>query len=84
MSDNISKEGVVADLKAMKQQGIGIAYIGFIGGSDHHKQNYPMGKVKFMSPEWWEVLHTALKTATELGIDIGIFNSPGWSQSSGP
>ena len=84
MSDNISKEGVVADLKAMKQQGIGIAYIGFIGGSDHHKQNYPIGKVKFMSPEWWEVLHTALKTATDLGIDIGIFNSPGWSQSGGP
>ena len=26
----------------------------------------------------------ALKTATELDIDIGIFNSPGWSQSGGP
>ena len=24
------------------------------------------------------------KTATELGIEIGIFNSPGWSQSGGP
>lgn len=30
------------------------------------------------------VMHTALKTATELGIDIGIFNCPGWSQSGGP
>ena len=84
MSDNISKEGVIEDLKAMKQAGIGLAYIGFIGPSDHHKQNYPYGKVKFMTPEWWEVLHTALKTATDLGIDIGIFNSPGWSQSGGP
>ncbi|MGV8092139.1 MAG: glycosyl hydrolase [Mangrovibacterium sp.] len=25
-----------------------------------------------------------LKTATELNIEIGIFNSPGWSQSGGP
>ena len=84
MSDNISKDGVVEDLKAMKKAGIGLAYIGFMGPSDHHKQNYPFGNVKFMTPEWWDVLHTALKTATELGIDIGIFNSPGWSQSGGP
>ncbi|MDD4729598.1 MAG: glycosyl hydrolase [Dysgonamonadaceae bacterium] len=30
------------------------------------------------------MLHTALKTATDLDIDIGIFNSLGWSQSGGP
>ncbi|MDP4186564.1 MAG: glycosyl hydrolase, partial [Bacteroidota bacterium] len=84
MSDNISKEGVVADLKAMKKAGINLAFIGNIGPSTHHNQNYPYGKVKFMSDEWWEVIHTALKTATELNIEIGIFNSPGWSQSGGP
>ncbi len=28
--------------------------------------------------------HAALKKATELDIEIGIFNSPGWSQSGGP
>lgn len=37
-----------------------------------------------LSDEWWDVLHTALKKATELDIEIGIFNSPGWSQSGGP
>lgn len=46
------------------------------------KSPYP--KVAFGSEEWWKVLHIALKTATELGIEIGIFNSPGWSQSGGP
>lgn len=79
MSDNISKEGVVKDLQAMKRAGINRAYIGNIGG-----QEVPYGKVKFLSEEWWDVLHTALKTATELNIEIGIFNSPGWSQSGGP
>jgi hypothetical protein len=79
MSDNISKEGVVRDLHAMKQAGINSAFIGNIGG-----QGVAFGKVKIFTDEWWEVLHTAMKTAGELGIEIGMFNCPGWSQSGGP
>ncbi|WP_461791628.1 glycosyl hydrolase [Pedobacter sp.] len=79
MSDNISREGVVKDLQAMKRVGINRAFIGNIGYS-----STVYGKVKLFSEQWWEVLHTALKTASELNIEIGIFNSPGWSQSGGP
>jgi len=79
ISDNISKEGVVKDLEAMKKVGINRAFIGNIGLND-----VPYGKVKMFSEEWWDILHTALKTATQLNIEIGIFNSPGWSQSGGP
>ncbi|HKK63846.1 MAG TPA: glycosyl hydrolase [Bacteroidales bacterium] len=79
ISDNISEEGVIKDLQAMKRVGINRAFIGNIGLDD-----VPYGKVKMLSEEWWEILHTALKTATELDIEIGIFNSPGWSQSGGP
>jgi len=79
ISDNITKEGVVKDLHAMKQAGINRAFIGNIGLAD-----IPYGKVKMLSEEWWDILHAALKTATELKIEIGIFNSPGWSQSGGP
>ncbi len=79
ISDNISKEGVVKDLQAMKKVGINRAFIGNIGIED-----LPFGKVKILTEEWWDILHTALKTATELNIEIGIFNSPGWSQSGGP
>lgn len=79
ISDNISKEGVIKDLHAMKEAGITRAYIGNIdiGGNSY-------GDVKIFTPEWWEAVHAALKTATELDIEIGIFNSPGWSQSGGP
>lgn len=84
VSDNISKEGVIEDLHAMKKAGINLAFIGIIGPSTHHNANYPFGKVKFMTEEWWDILHVALKTATDLDIEIGIFNSPGWSQSGGP
>ncbi len=79
ISDNISKEGVVKDLQAMKSVGINRAFIGNIG-----LDNVPYGEVKMLSEEWWEIIHLTLKTATELGIEIGIFNSPGWSQSGGP
>jgi len=79
ISDNISKEGVVKDLYAMKAAGINRAFIGNIGLDD-----ISYGKVKMLSEEWWSILHEALKTATALNIEIGIFNSPGWSQSGGP
>ncbi|HEY5393313.1 MAG TPA: glycosyl hydrolase, partial [Hanamia sp.] len=79
ISDNISKEGVIKDLHAMKKVGINRAFIGNIGLDD-----VPYGKVKIFSDEWWDIIHTALKTATELNIEIGIFNGPGWSQSGGP
>jgi len=79
ISDNISKEGIVKDLESMKKVGITRAFIGNIG-----LEHVSYGKVKFLSEEWWECMHTALKTASRLGIEIGIFNSPGWSQSGGP
>lgn len=79
VSDNISREGVIKDLEAMKKAGIGRAFIAFIG-----LQETPYGPVKMFSEEWWDILHAALRTAGELDIEIGIFNSAGWSQSGGP
>lgn len=79
ISDNISVEGVEHDLEAMKKAGIDRAFIGHIWQDDVRP-----GNIKVLSPEWWEVLHAALKKATELDIEIGLFNCPGWSQSGGP
>ena len=80
INGNISKEGVVKDLYAMKEVGINRAFIGNIGD----QEGIPHGPVKLFTDEWWEIMHTALKTAAELDIEIGIFNCPGWSQSGGP
>lgn len=81
ISGNISKEGVIKDLESMKQAGINRAFIANIGLSEAEA---PTGNVQIFSDEWWEILHAALKKATELNIEIGIFNSPGWSQAGGP
>ena len=80
---NVTKEGVVKDLEAMKAAGIDRAFMANIGGTETGDPNAQY-RVKFMSDEWWDITRAALKKATELGIDIGIFNSPGWSQSGGP
>ena len=79
INDNISKEGVVKDLEAMKRVGIDRAFIG-----NQSTDNFPYGDVKLFSDEWLDITHQAMKTAGELGIEIGMFNCPGWSQSGGP
>ena len=80
MDGNISREGVVKDLQAMKKAGINRVQIGMIGDG----QGAPAGPVRMFTDEWWEILHTMLRTAGELDIEVGLFNCPGWSQSGGP
>ncbi len=71
---NISKEGITKDLEAMKRVGIVQPYIGVING----------GAVKALSDEWWGMMVHAIREASRLGMHIGVFNCPGWSQSGGP
>jgi len=80
ISDNISKEGVIKDLEAMKQAGITRAFVGNV--QEGASIDAPVHKL--FTPEWWDITHAAMKRAGELGIEIGMFNSPGWSQSGGP
>lgn len=80
MCGNISKEGVVKDLQEMRRVGINRVFIGH-----NYFDPYAGGRnVKLMSDEWWEILHTAVKTAGDLNIEVGMFNSPGWTQAGGP
>lgn len=81
VSGNVSPEGVVADVRSMKQAGITRAYIGFQGLGENEA---PRGPVRIQTPEWYECVRAAMRTAAEEGIEIGVFNCPGWSQSGGP
>ena len=80
LDGNISEEGVVKDLHAMKTVGINRVQIGMIGDG----QGAPHGPVRMFTEKWWQIMHTMFKTATELDIEVGLFNCPGWSQSGGP
>ncbi len=79
MDDNVSKEGITDDLESMAEIGIGEVFIGNIGGED-----IPSGDVRMLSEQWWELMRWAIKEGHRTGVDIGVFNSPGWSQSGGP
>lgn len=79
ISDNLSKEGITRDLEAMARVGIGEALIGNVVDPDT-----PMGDVKLLSDEWFDCMAHAAVEAKRLGVNIGVFNGPGWSQSGGP
>jgi len=78
IGDDISKEGITKDLEAMKAAGIGGALIGNINPDEKD------GKVPMLSDAWWEHMVHAVNEGKRIGVDIGAFNCPGWSQSGGP
>ncbi len=78
IDDDISKDGITKDLEAMKKAGIGGALIGNINPAQKD------GKVPMLSEEWWSHMVHAVEEGKRIGIDIGVFNCPGWSQSGGP
>lgn len=78
ISNNISREGIRKDLEAMAKIGIGGVTIAQIGYKDS-----PVGDVFMFSKEWWECLTFAMEEAARLGIEVNLFNSPGWSGTGG-
>jgi hypothetical protein len=78
IGDDISKEGITKDLEAMKKAGIGGALIGNINPEEKD------GKVPMLSEDWWSHMVHAVNEGKRIGVDIGAFNCPGWSQSGGP
>src|SRR5690606_30144764 len=60
--------------------GIGAALIGNI-----YLDNVPLdGNVPMLGEQWKELTMHAIREGDRLGVDIGLFNGPGWSQSGGP
>ena len=78
MNGNITKEGITADLEAMKQIGLGGATIVNVDCG------IPSGSVPFMSPAWREDFKFAIQEAGRLGLDMTVENCAGWSSSGGP
>jgi len=78
IDENISKEGITKDLEAMARVGIGQALIGHVSPGGQR------GDVEILSENWWQMVEHAVAEGDRLGVDIGFFNGPGWSQSGGP
>src|SRR5579863_9266143 len=74
----LTKEGITADLEAMRRVGIrGLIYM-------ENDLDIPPGPVRFMTPEWREMIQHAAQEATRLGITINMNDDGGYSGSGGP
>ena len=78
VAGNVTKEGITADLEAMKKIGVGGAQIFTVDQSD------VKGPVKFMSPQWRDLVKYALKEANRLHLVISMEGCDGWSETGGP
>jgi hypothetical protein len=77
----VSREGITMDLEAMHRFAIGAAYIGIIGGGNSGGRGDQ--QLKTLSEPWWHIVRHAIREGGRIGVDIGFFSSPGWSQSGG-
>jgi hypothetical protein len=81
MNGNITREGIKLDLEWMKRIGLG----GF--------QNFDAAlatpqivdkRLVYMTPEWKDAFRYAAILADQLGLEMAIAGSPGWSETGGP
>ncbi len=80
LDGNITKEGITADLEAMRQAGLGGALWMWGGGVGEGVK----GPVKFLGPAWWDLMRHTVQEADRLGLKINLTAGSGWSHTGGP
>jgi hypothetical protein len=78
LNSNITREGITADLEAMKRVGIGGVLIMEVD------QGAPVGPAAFMGAEWRELFKFAVAEAGRLGLEVNMNDDAGWNGSGGP
>src|SRR3984957_6742819 len=81
MNGNISKEGIKLDLEWMHRDGMG----GFqnFDAALQTPQVVPK-RLIYMQPDWKDAFKSAITLGDQLGFEMAIAGSPGWSESGGP
>src|ERR1035441_426853 len=72
LDGNITREGITADLEAMRRVGIGGVLIMEVD------QGAPKGPARFASAEWRELFKFMLAEANRLGLEVNMNNDAGW------
>lgn len=78
MDGNLTREGITADLEAMRAAGLGGVIICEVN------VGVPRGPIEFMSPEWRKLFAHVVREAERLGLQIELNAGPGWTGSGGP
>jgi len=78
LNGNITREGITADLEAMKRVGIGGVLIMEVD------QGAPLGPVAFLSLPWRELFQHVAAEAQRLGLEVNRNDDAGGNGSGGP
>lgn len=89
MYGEVNEDAIVADLKAMKEAGIGGFYLMPIKGKgdipkDADGKPLYKGDAEQLSPNWWKMIDKVYETSAELGLQMGIHISDGFALAGGP
>lgn len=82
MHGAVSRAGITADLEAMKEVGIGGAYLMPIKDTTSPSVYTPAARQ--LSPEWWGMVNFAMKEAKRLGLQLAMHVSDGFALAGGP
>jgi len=82
MHGAVSKEGITADLEAMKEVGIGGAYLMPIKDTSSAIPFQPT--VRQLTPEWWAMVKFAIQEAKRLKLKLAMHVSDGFALAGGP
>ncbi len=78
----VSKEGIKADLQAMKDVGLGGCYLMPIRGINEKPEYH--GEAQQLAPKFWEMVDYAMQQADSLQLDLGIHICDGFALAGGP
>ncbi|HKZ66739.1 MAG TPA: glycosyl hydrolase, partial [Chitinophagaceae bacterium] len=78
----VSKEGITADLEAMKEVGIGGAYLMPIKDTSSAVPFQPTARQ--LTPEWWALVKFAMQEAKRLDLKLAMHVSDGFALAGGP
>lgn len=82
MFGNVTREGITTDLEAMREVGLGGAYLMPIKSPEQGGDW--AGNVRQLSPEWWDMVHFSMQEADRLGLQLGMHICDGFALAGGP
>jgi hypothetical protein len=82
LGGNVTREGITADLEAMRDAGIWNPMLFAIGKSGPDTQIKPPAVA--LTPVWWEMVEHAASEAARLRLILSLNCCDGWATASGP
>jgi len=82
LSDNVTADGIRADLQAMHDAGIGLVMLFSIGGLSMERIITP--SAASLTPYWWDLIKLAVSECGRLGMRMLMNDCDGWATSGGP